>query len=149
MLAGSSLLFTAGLAALAAAQGPASLVAAWLLIGLAVGAGLYESAFAALVRLYGNQARPAITGITLIAGFASTIGWPLTAWLQAKTGWRGACAAWAGLHLCLALPLYVALPAAAHAAAPATKQPAAGAAGTPGAAPARTAWLLAFVFGAT
>ncbi|SPC07657.1 hypothetical protein CO2235_U770099 [Cupriavidus oxalaticus] len=41
-----------------------------------MGAGLYEAAFATLVALYGNRSRGAVTGITLIAGFASTVGWP-------------------------------------------------------------------------
>ncbi|HEY6820684.1 MAG TPA: MFS transporter, partial [Burkholderiales bacterium] len=62
-------------------------------------------AFAVLVRLHGAQARKAITGITLIAGFASTVGWPLTAWLSADFGWRAACFAWAAIHLVIALPL--------------------------------------------
>jgi MFS family permease len=47
------------------------------------GRGLYDAAFGALGRIYGDAARRSITGITLIAGFASTVGWPLTAW-----GWR-------------------------------------------------------------
>ena len=56
-----------------------------------MGSGLYEAAFATLVRLYGQGARGAITGITLIAGFASTVGWPLSAWMEVQWGWRGAC----------------------------------------------------------
>ena len=51
---------------------------AWLLLGLGMGLGLYDAAFAALGRIYGDSARKAITGITLIAGFASTVGWPLS-----------------------------------------------------------------------
>ena len=43
--------------------------------------GLYDPAFATLTGLYGRAARGPITGITLIAGFASTIGWPLSAFL--------------------------------------------------------------------
>ena len=45
-----------------------------------MGMGLYDAAFAALARLYGIAARSPITSITLMAGFASTVGWPLTAW---------------------------------------------------------------------
>jgi hypothetical protein len=106
----TSLLFAAGLVALAAARGPVSLFAAWTLLGLAMGAGLYETAFAALVRLYGPRSRQAITGITLIAGFASTVGWPLTAWWLTLWDWRGACLAWAALHLVLGWPLNARLP---------------------------------------
>jgi hypothetical protein len=62
-------------------------------LGIGMGSGLYEAAFAALVRLYGAGSRASITGITLIAGFASTVGWPLTAVLEVQFGWRGACLA--------------------------------------------------------
>ena len=83
---------------------------AWLVLGLAMGTGLYDAAFATLVHLYGRNARSAITGITLLAGFASTVSWPLSTLMQAQMGWRGACLGWAALHLLLALPLYTAVP---------------------------------------
>jgi MFS family permease len=112
MLLGAWALFVAGLGALALAQGLWSLVLAWALLGLAMGCGLYDAAFAALVRLYGPAARRSISGITLIAGFASTVGWPLTAWMEAQWGWRGACAGWIALHTLVALPLILSLPRA-------------------------------------
>jgi predicted MFS family arabinose efflux permease len=62
-----------------------------------------------LVRIYGQDARPAITGITLIAGFASTVGWPLSGWILSYWGWRETCWTWALLHLLLALPLNLAI----------------------------------------
>ena len=77
-----------------------------------MGMGLYEAAFATLTRIYGMSARKPITGITLIAGFASTVGWPLTAWLEARYGWRATCQCWALIHLLLALPLNLTLPRA-------------------------------------
>jgi predicted MFS family arabinose efflux permease len=110
VLVATNLVFALGLAALSAAQGPVSLFAAWMVLGIAMGSGLYEAAFAALVRLYGRGSRDAITGITLIAGFASTVGWPLSSLLEAQFGWRGACLAWAALHLLLGLPLNASLP---------------------------------------
>jgi hypothetical protein len=64
-----------------------------------------DPAFATLVGLYGGAARAAITGITLIAGFASTVGRPLSTLLDAHFGWRGACLARAALHLLIGLPL--------------------------------------------
>jgi predicted MFS family arabinose efflux permease len=112
VLMSTSLVFAAGLAALGLAQGPVSLFAAWVIIGVGMGSGLYEAAFATIVRLYGLDCRNAITGITLIAGFASTVGWPLSAYLEAELGWRSACFAWAGLHLVLGLPLNALLPRA-------------------------------------
>ncbi len=155
VLSFNSLVFAAGLAALSAVQGPVGLFAAWMLIGVAMSAGFYEGAFSALVRMYGATARPAITGITLIAGFASTIGWPLTTWLNLEFGWRGACLAWAAIHLLIALPLNLSLPSAkkaqtvdgVDAAAPAS--PALASQPPAKAPPPSTSWLLAFVFGAT
>lgn len=151
VLLGTNLLFAAGLGALALAQGPVGLFAAWALIGIAMGSGLYEAAFATLVRLYGQGARGAITGITLVAGFASTVGWPLTAWMEATWDWRGACAGWAALHLLLGLPLNAWLPRARL--RPAPPAPAPPDLATPPEAPVpharRTALLLSFVFAAT
>lgn len=97
--------FALGLSSLAAAQGAIGLFLAWALIGVAMGMGLYEAAFASLVRARGAQARSAITQVTLIAGFASTVGWPLTTWLASQWDWRTAVLAWAALHLLLGLPL--------------------------------------------
>ena len=152
VLMGTNLIFAAGLVSLGLARGPVSMFAAWALIGLAMGSGLYESAFAALVRLYGQQARNPITGITLIAGFASTVGWPLSTLLELQFGWRGACFTWAALHLLLGLPLNALLPRALP-----THRLEAGSASTaatPAAPPAPhrprlTAVVLAYVFAAT
>lgn len=105
-------LFALGLFTLAAARDVPDLFLAWAVLGLAMGSGLYEAAFAALVRLYREDSRGAITGITLIAGFASTIAWPLSAALDAQIGWRGTCQVWAVLHLLLGLPLNASLPRA-------------------------------------
>src|SRR6185437_8796361 len=77
-------------------------------------------AFAALVRLYGKEARPSITGIALIGGLASTVGWPLSAWLETRIGWRGACFAWAGIHVLGGLPLNWSLPGRGSSSVPAS-----------------------------
>ena len=52
-----------------------------------------------------SNARRSITGITLIAGFASTVGWPLTAWGLDTIGWRNTCFAWAAAHILIGLPI--------------------------------------------
>src|SRR5687768_5484487 len=104
------MVFATGLSLLAVADGPMGLFAAWVVIGIGMGSGLYEAAFAALVRLYGRDSRNAITGITLIAGFASTVGWPLSTLFETQLGWRGACWAWAALHLAVGVPLNAWLP---------------------------------------
>ena len=64
VLIGTNWLFAAGLTALAMAQGPLLLFLAWGVIGVAMAAGLYDAAFATLVRLYGHDARSSITGIS-------------------------------------------------------------------------------------
>lgn len=143
VLAASTVVLAAGLGLLALAEGKGLLFAAWLLLGLGMAMGLYDAAFAALARLYGGEARGAITGITLIAGFASTLGWPLTGAFEAWLGWRGACLAWAGILLLLALPLNLLLPGGAARAAAAA--PAAGDAAA-GAGRASDALIMAFVF---
>jgi predicted MFS family arabinose efflux permease len=105
VLAASALLFAAGLAVMAMAPVVPIYLAAWVLLGAGMGAGLYDAAFSTLGRLYGAQARSAITQLTLWGGFASTVCWPLSAWLVEAVGWRGACLAYAGLHLVVTLPL--------------------------------------------
>ena len=154
VLMGTNLVFAAGLAALGASQGIVGLFAAWVVIGIGMGSGLYEAGFAALVRIYGHGSRGAITGITLLAGFASTVGWPLTAFLETQFGWRGACLAWAALHLVVGLPLNACLPKVPRASLAQPEHE------TPQLNPTRTegngksnarfiGWLLAFVFAAT
>lgn len=147
VLPASNLVFAFGLIALGSAQGPVGLFAAWALLGVGMGCGLYEAAFASLVRLYGAGARNAITGITLFAGFASTVGWPLTLLLEAQLGWRGACFVWAALHLMLGLPFNRRLPSSPM---KQTEAAAAVAAGQNGPRASKTAAvLLAFVFAVT
>ncbi len=105
VLAVSNLVFAAGLALMGLAPGLAPFCLAWAILGVAMAMGLYDAAFATLAGLYGKEARSSITGITLIAGFASTVGWPVSALMDAEWGWRGACLGWAALHVVLGLPL--------------------------------------------
>lgn len=67
----------------------------------------YEAAFVVAARLAPADARRTITGITLIAGFASTIFWPLTAWLLQTMSWREVYLAYAGLNLLVCAPLHL------------------------------------------
>jgi MFS family permease len=138
----SNLVLGAGLIWLALAQGAVALAAAWAILGVGMALGLYDSAFATLTALYGREARGPITGITLIAGFASTVGWPLSALLNNNFGWRGACLGWAALNILVCLPInrfLVPLPATpSRSVAPEAAVP----------APANGMIVLAFVFGA-
>src|SRR5260221_8221820 len=138
----SNLVLAAGLVLLAAAHGLVMLAVAWAVLGAGIAAGLYDAAFATLAGLYGRGARAPITGITLIAGFASTIGWPISAALDAEFGWRVACLVWAGVHLVIALPLNRFLIPPAPPPAPAATMSEAGDSAVPRGAMA----LLAFIF---
>jgi len=109
VLALSSALLAAGLAGMGLAPDLPAYLAAWAVVGLGMGAGLYDAAFATLGRLYGREARGAITDLILFGGFASTVCWPLSAFLVDVLGWRGACLAYAGLQLAVALPAHLAL----------------------------------------
>ena len=68
---------------------------------------LYEAAFVAAARLAPTKARRTITGITLIAGFASTIFWPLTTWLSGSMTWREVYLVYAGLNLLVCAPIHL------------------------------------------
>jgi hypothetical protein len=74
-----------------------------------MGTGLYDAVFATLGRLYGSEARGPITNLTLFGGFASTICWPLSAFMIEHVGWRIACLIYAALHVVVALPLQMAV----------------------------------------
>jgi len=152
VLAVTNIVFGLGLVLLATATSTAGLFLAWAVLGLGMGSGLYEAAFATVVRIYGHAARNSITGITLIAGFASTVAWPLSQWLLSTWGWRETCAAWALVQLLVALPLHLSLPRMPGFSDAATAQdnPSSAAAGE--AAPAthaiRNTALLAYAFAA-
>src|SRR6185312_1377965 len=108
----SNLVLAGGLALLGASASVWMMSAAWLLLGIGMGLGLYDSAFGTLGRIYGGDARSAITGITLIAGFASTVAWPLSSLGLETIGWRETCYAWALAHIIIGLPLNLSLPRA-------------------------------------
>ncbi|MDO9475943.1 MAG: MFS transporter [Pseudohongiella sp.] len=80
-------------------------LAGWLILGVGMGTGLYDAAFASLGQIYGLKARSAITTLTLWGGFSSTVCWPLSAWLLAHVGWRNTSLVYAGILLLICLPL--------------------------------------------
>jgi hypothetical protein len=101
-----SLLLAAGLLGLGLAMSLTTYLLAWCVIGLGMGAGLYDAAFAAMGGWYRDKARTPITVVTLFGGLASTVCWPLSAYLVATLGWRSTCFAYAAMHLLIALPLH-------------------------------------------
>ncbi len=111
VLAASALLYAVGLAGIGLAPALPLYLLAWVVVGAGMGCGLYDAAFAALGRLYGHEARGPITNLTLFGGFASTVCWPLSAFLASTFGWRGACLIYALMHLTVSLPLQLVMPA--------------------------------------
>lgn len=105
-MAVSSLLLAIGLAAMGLARSLEAYYFAWSLIGIAMAAGLYDAAFSTLGRLLGDGARTSITGLTLLGGFASTVGWPVIAGMEEWLGWRGTCFSIAAAHLLVGLPVH-------------------------------------------
>jgi MFS family permease len=90
VMTAGSLLAVPAVLLVAAARSLPVFVAAWLLVGLAMSATLYQPAFAALTRWYGPRRVRALTTVTLAAGLASTVFAPLTAALGDHLGWRRA-----------------------------------------------------------
>lgn len=121
----SSLSFAAGLIGIGLAPTLPAYLAAWVVVGIGMGTGLYDAVFAALGRMYGAAARGPITNLTLFGGFASTVCWPLSAFMIDHVGWRMACLIYAGLHLAVSLPLQMAVVRAAPSAAQKAEQVAA------------------------
>jgi predicted MFS family arabinose efflux permease len=107
ILAFGSLCFAIGLASVGFSTSVLTYCVAWCVVGLGMAAGLYDATFSALGRWYGQEARPLITSVTLWGGFASTVCWPLTAYLTSAFGWRSTCMVFAAMHLFIALPIHV------------------------------------------
>jgi hypothetical protein len=108
VLVASALVGAAGFSTLARAQSPAALIAGWTLNGLAMALGLYDTCFAAIGQVEPERYRRAVTGVTLIAGFASTVSWPASHHLLRAIGWRSVCDVYAAaLGACALLYLAV------------------------------------------
>jgi MFS family permease len=101
-----SLVGSAGLAGLVYAGNAYSYYAAWMVLGVAMAASLYDPAFATLGRIFGKNARAPITTLTLAGGFASTVSWPVTQILIDHVGWRGTYLVYAVTLALLAAPLH-------------------------------------------
>lgn len=84
--------------------------ALWALIGVAMAGTLYEPSFAAMTRTFPRDFRRAITAITLVGGFASTVFIPLIQFLIERIGWRDALLVMAACNLLCALLHWVLIP---------------------------------------
>ena len=105
-----NLAFALGLGLLALSSEPVLLFVAWAIIGIGAAMGNYDSAFATAVSFLGDKSNKVIAGITVYAGFSSTIAWPLTSYLNESFSWQTAVWFWLSLHLLVALPIHLSLP---------------------------------------
>jgi MFS family permease len=62
----------------------------WALLGLVMATVLYEPAFVVITAWFERQRTRAMMIVTLMAGLASTIFFPVAAWLIERIGWRPA-----------------------------------------------------------
>lgn len=104
-----SVLAGIGLVALSQAHSLLLYWLAWTLLGLAMSMVLYEAAFATINREFGYAARAAISKVTLLGGFASTVFWPLTLKLNNLIGWRDTFLLYGMAQLLLCAPLHALL----------------------------------------
>lgn len=110
VMAAGSVLAALSLAAVSQAQGLVSLGLALVAMEVTATLVLYDAAFAALAQGLGAaKARRAITHMTLLGGFASTLFWPLTQAIQVWADWRTAYLVFAALNLFVCLPLHLTL----------------------------------------
>jgi MFS family permease len=105
LLSGGALLGGLALAGLSLATTQTLWIMLWALVGLAHAASLYDVCFAFLTRRLGGLARPAIIRVTLVAGFASALAFPLGAAMAAAWGWQGAVLGFAAIQLGLTAPV--------------------------------------------
>jgi MFS family permease len=98
VMTGGSVLGVCAVVGIALAPGFELYVAAWVVAGLAMSATLYAPAFTVLTHWAGAGRVRALTTVTLVAGFASTVFAPLAALLESVGSWRSA-------YLVLAVPL--------------------------------------------
>jgi MFS family permease len=106
VMTAGSLAGALGLVGLVHAEHWLAYLAVWMLLGAAMAANLYDSAFATLGRIFGAAARRPITVLTLAGGFASTVSWPVTHLLIGLVGWRGAYLIYAAVLAGVAAPLH-------------------------------------------
>jgi MFS family permease len=110
VMGAGSLLGAAGFALLSQVHSLPAYYAAWTVLGCAMAMTMYEAAFATINRQFGMDSRKAISTLTLFGGFASTVSWPLTQYLDAHAGWRATCLIYAAAQLVLSFPLHLLLP---------------------------------------
>jgi predicted MFS family arabinose efflux permease len=105
LMGGGTVLGGLALVLLAVAWHPVVYLLAFVGLGAAASATLYEVCFALMIRHFGEGARSPITKVTLVAGLASTLAFPAGAALADAFGWRGAVCSAVAVVLAVMLPL--------------------------------------------
>ena len=100
-----------GLGLLALAQGPVSYLSTWSVIGVGHAMQLANTGNVTVAQLMGERTRRMIGLMMLVTGLASSIFWPLTAWLSADYGWRICVLIFAAIQLLIVLPIHLSIPA--------------------------------------
>jgi MFS family permease len=142
VLAAGSVLGALALSVIASSTGRLWFAAGWAVAGVAMAACLYDAAFSTLNQIAGMRFRQALTALTLVAGFASTVFWPLSHVLLEAVGWRQTLALYAALHLFVCLPVHL-LAVPRHAARRSPSEPPAQPAPARARMPAAFFWLAA------
>lgn len=106
IMSAGSIIAALALVLCALAPGRVTFVAGLVAIEMASALVLYNAAFALLVQITPHKAQRSITYLTLIAGFASTIFWPITSWLHQHLTWREVYLAFACVNLLVCLPIH-------------------------------------------
>ena len=104
MMPAAALLGAVLLAGLSRADDVRVFLLLWAALGFAIAGALYEPCFALLTRARGAEARRAIAAVTLVAGFATALAYPLSAALEAAFGWRGAVLGMAAMLAAITVP---------------------------------------------
>lgn len=106
LMTAGSILATSLVAAWSQATDLRAFYAIWLLMGVAFASTNYGPAFATVTKWFRRYRSRALTVITLMAGFASTVFVPLAAWLVSVQGWRGALVSLAVLLGVVTIPAH-------------------------------------------
>ncbi len=105
LMAGMSLLGAVLMGLLPLAESVWTFAGLWLCIGVVQACTLYEPCFAIITRTRGKDSRRAITLVTLVAGLAGTLSFPLNHAVAEAFGWQAAVLTFAGLIAFAATPL--------------------------------------------
>ena len=109
LMAAGSLLAAACLVMMAVSSGPLTFAISLALTEVVSVAVLYATAFTAIVQAGGKKAQTSIVHLTLMAGFASSMFWPLTSWMHGFLSWREIYLAFAAMNLAVCFPVHLAL----------------------------------------